>query len=96
MNLRCLGEQIARRDLLHQRGSDLSVEVRVTAGLVVECIEYGERGWPLLNGIPGHRSRLGVHQGNRRPQKLRDLVLLARLGFKRNVKCEFCHAALLF
>src|SRR3982074_2890570 len=45
--------------------------------LVVERIEDGEGGWPLLNGEPRDRARLGVHQGYGRTQKIRDLLLLA-------------------
>ena len=40
-----------RGDLLHQRGGDLSVEMRVASSLVVEGIEYRERGWSFLYRI---------------------------------------------
>jgi hypothetical protein len=50
--------------------------MRIAPGLVVERVEDGEGGWPVLNGEPRDRSRLIIHQGHGRPQKISDLFLL--------------------
>jgi hypothetical protein len=52
MNFRLLVENVDCSALLHQRGSDLSVEMRVASSLVVESIKYRERGRSFLNRIP--------------------------------------------
>src|SRR6202048_3136166 len=95
VDLRRFGKQVAGPRFFHQRRRHLAVEMRVAPGLVVERVEDGERGRSLLNGEPRDRAHLSVHQGYRGTEKIRDLLLLARLRLQRNVQCKFCHHSLL-
>ena len=79
----------------HQGRRDLAIEVRVSPGLIVECVENGERGRPLLNGEPRGRARFSVDQRYGGTQEIRDLILFARLRLQRNVKGTSCHRFLL-
>src|SRR5712691_10218382 len=88
-------KQITGLGLFHQGCRHLAVKMRVAPGLVVERVEDGEGGRPLLNGEPRDRARLSVRQGYGGTQKIRDLLLLARLRPQRNVQCKFCHHLLL-
>ena len=70
--------------------------MRLAPALVVERVEDGEGGRALLNGEPRDGAGLGIHQGNGGLQKIRDLLLLARLRLQRDVKREPGHRLLLF
>src|SRR5215216_3112359 len=85
VDLRCFGKQVAGLGFFHQGRRHLAVEMRVAPGLVVERVEDGERGRSFLNGEPRDRAHLSVHQWYGGAQKLRDLLLLARLRLLRNV-----------
>src|SRR5271166_3574575 len=83
MDRRRLGKKIGR--LFHQCRRDPAVEMRVAAAFVIERVENGKGGWPLLNGEQRNRGRLSIHERYGGTQKIRDLFLLARLRLQRNV-----------
>src|SRR5260221_13738440 len=65
--------------------------MRIAPGLVVERVEDGEGGRSLLNGKPRDRARFSVHQWHGRTQKIRDILLFARLSLKWNIQSKLSH-----
>src|SRR5262249_34686198 len=86
----------AALSLFHQGRRHLAVEMRIAPGLIVESVEDGEGGWPLLNGEPRDRAHFSVHQGDGGTQKILDLFLFARLLLQRNIQSKICHRRLSF
>src|SRR5262245_32887193 len=86
-----LGEEVVGLGFFHQSRRHLAVEMRIATGLVVERVEDSERGWPLLDREPRDRARFSVHQRQGGAQKIRNVLLLARLRLQRNIESKFCH-----
>src|SRR5262249_44412004 len=95
VDLRLARKEVSGLSLLHQSRGHLSVQMCVDAGFVVERIENGEPGRPLLNGEPRLGAGLGVDQGQGRPQELGDVLLLAGLRLERNIERVFAQEVLL-
>src|ERR1700730_4801913 len=95
VDLRRFGKQVAGPRFFHQGRRHLAVEMRIAPGLVVERVEDGEGGRSLLNGEPRDRARFSVHQWHGRTQKIRDILLFARLSLKWNIQSKLSHRLVL-
>src|SRR6476469_9613650 len=82
-DVRCTGEQLVGH--LAQRRRNLTIEMRLPAGVVVEGVENPIRGVADLERVPGHCARL--RRGEIAPtlQELPQVLTPARLGLEQ---CE--------
>ena len=93
LDLRRLGKQLRRlrRDLLCQ----FTLQMGLTAAFVGENVKDAKHPGPHPNREPGRCVRFVTHHGASAGQEVRDLLLLAGLGFELNVKRMLSHFALL-
>ena len=80
----------------HQRGCNFSVEVRLPACFVGECIEDTEGGRTKANSKPGYCGGLLLNQRKTTLKKACDFIFFSGLSFKTNKQCGRNHVVFPF